>query len=92
MAKKKVTTNYFWNIVCFVALALFATRAFFGIFNLSLPWLGMFENITNIIIGVVVLISAWNAVAGAKKRMESCLLDFCCNRNCFNDSAFLLLI
>ena len=67
MAKKKVTTNYFWNIVCFVALALFATRAFFGIFNLSLPWLGMFENITNIIIGVVVLISAWNAVAGAKK-------------------------
>ena len=64
---KKVTTNYFWNVVCFIALALFATRAFFGIFNLSLPWLGMFENITNIIIGVVVLICAWNAVAGAKK-------------------------
>ena len=32
---KKVTTNYFWNVVCFIALALFATRAFFGIFNLS---------------------------------------------------------
>ena len=64
---KKVNTNYFWNIVCFVALALFAIRAFFGIFNLSLPWLGTFENITNIIIGVVILISAWNAVAGAKK-------------------------
>ena len=67
MAKKKVTVNYFWNIVCFVALALFATRAFFGILNISVPWLGMFENITNIIIGLVVLISAWNAVAGAKK-------------------------
>ena len=64
---KKVTTNYFWNVVCFIALVLFATRAFFGIFDLSLPWLGMFENITNIIIGVVVLICAWNAVAGAKK-------------------------
>ena len=64
---KKVTTNYFWNVVCFIALALFAVRAFFGIFNLSLPWLGVFENITNIIIGVVILISAWNAVAGAKK-------------------------
>ena len=64
---KKVTTNHFWNIVCFIALALFAVRAFFGVFNLSLPWIGMFENITNIIIGVVILISAWNAVAGAKK-------------------------
>ena len=64
---KKVTTNHFLNIVCFIALGLFAVRAFFGVFNLSLPWIGMFENITNIIIGVVILISAWNAVAGAKK-------------------------
>ena len=64
---KKVNTNYFWNIVCFIALALFATKAFFGIFNLSAPWIGIYENITNIIIGVVILISAWNAVAGAKK-------------------------
>ncbi len=67
MAKKKVTVNYFWNIVCFVALALFATRTFFGILGFTPSWISIFENITNIIIGLVVLISAWNAVAGAKK-------------------------
>lgn len=67
MAKKKVTTNNFWNLVCFIALALFATRSFFGIFNVSVPWLGMFENITNIIIGLVILVSAYNAIVGAKK-------------------------
>lgn len=63
---KKVTTNHFWNIVCFIALALFAIRTFLGFFNLG-NWFAMFENITNIIIGVVILISAWNAVASAKK-------------------------
>ena len=70
---KKVSVNYFWNIVCFVALGLFAVRSILGvvnslgILNISIPFLGLFENITNIIIGIVILISAWNAVAHAKK-------------------------
>ena len=43
---KKVSVNYFWNVVCFVALGLFAVRSILGVLNLSSPWLGIFENIT----------------------------------------------
>ena len=64
---KKVTTNAFWNIVCFIALGLYAIKTFLGLFNLSISWLGIFENVTDIIIGIVILISAWNAVCKASK-------------------------
>lgn len=64
---KKVTTNNFWNILCFVALALLATTRVFQMAKLSASWVTPFLNICYVVIGIVIIVSAWNAVASASK-------------------------
>lgn len=64
---KKVSTNYLWSIVCFIALGLFAIKKILGVLQITFPFLSLIDQITNIIILVVILVSAWNAVAHAKK-------------------------
>ena len=65
----KGTLGKIWNILCFIALALFATKMFLGIFNLSdlVSWYAIVENCIEIIIGVVILVSAYAAVSDASR-------------------------
>ena len=66
----KISKTRVWNILCFIALGLFAVTRFFDfltILDIGAPWFGTFLNICRLLIGIILLISAWNAVAHEKK-------------------------
>lgn len=63
----KITSSKFWDILCFISLGLFAVTRLLELLNISAPWFGPFISICNLLIGITILISAWNAVSGKKK-------------------------
>lgn len=63
----KITNTKFWDILCFISLGLFAITRVLEALNLSAPWIGSFVGVCNLLIGITILISAWNAVSGKKK-------------------------
>lgn len=63
----KVSSRKIWNILCFISLGLFGITRFLQLIQVSAPWFVSLQNVCNLIIGVLILISAWNAVAHEKK-------------------------
>ncbi|MCH5180107.1 MAG: hypothetical protein J1F32_02695 [Erysipelotrichales bacterium] len=63
----KVTSSKFWDILCFISLGLFAITRLLELLNITAPWFGPFVGVCNLLIGIMILVSAWNAVAGKKK-------------------------